>query len=100
MRFRFKKKKLRALYEDEDGAEKYPSEIVDAFFEVMSVIRAAKNERDLRELKSLHFEKLSGDLGGKYSCRLNKQWRLILSLQGDNKGKYLSIEKIDNHYKG
>lgn len=99
MRFRFRGKKLRALYTDEKGCEKFPPEVVDAFFTVMSYIAAAADERDFRALRSLHFEKLSGDRKGQHSLRLNKEWRLIVRLQTDGTGKYLSIEDIENHYR-
>jgi toxin HigB-1 len=99
LRFRFGSKKLRGLYERETYAERFPAEVVDAFFEVMSVVSAAVDERDFRTLKSLHFEKLEADRKGQQSFRLNKQWRLIVSIQKDEKGKYLSIIEIDNHYK-
>jgi len=99
LRFRFRSKKLRALCTDEARSEKYPEEVVDAFFTVMTVISAAHDERDLRALKSLHFEKLSGNRNGQHSLRLNKQWRLIVRFQTDAAGKYLSIEEIENHYK-
>jgi proteic killer suppression protein len=48
------------LYYEEKGAHKYPAEVVDAFFEKMSIIEAAIDLRDLYALKSLHFEKLKG----------------------------------------
>jgi toxin HigB-1 len=99
LRIRFRSKKLTALYEHETGSEKFPAEVVDAFFHLMTVIRAAWDERDFRVMKSLHFENLKADRKGQQSFRLNKQWRLIVSLQKDDTGKYLSIIEIENHYK-
>jgi toxin HigB-1 len=99
LRFRFKSKKLRVLYTDAAGSEKFPVEVIDAFFEVMTVICAAPDERDFRAMKSSHFENLKADRKGEQSFRLNKQWRLIVSLQKDDKGKFLSIIEIENHYK-
>lgn len=58
MRFIFRSKKLQRLYTDEAGAERYPPEVVDAFFDKMAIIAAANHENDLRALKGLHFEKL------------------------------------------
>lgn len=98
MRFRFKRKGLKNLYTDEKGSEKYAPEIVDRFFEVMDVIKAARDERDLRAMKSLHWEKLLGDKKNRYSLRLNKQWRLLATLQQDRQGKYLSVEDIDDYH--
>jgi toxin HigB-1 len=99
LRIEFRSKKLRALYEDETGSEKLPAEVVDAFFHLMTGICAAPDERDFRAMKSLHFENLKADRKGQQSFRLNKQWRLIVSIQKDDKGKYLSIIEIENHYK-
>ena len=63
MRFKFKSSKLERLYETEEGARRYPPEVVNAFFEAMSVIRAAIDERDLYALKGFRFEKLGGQRG-------------------------------------
>lgn len=60
MRFHFKTKRLEELYTSEKGAHRYEPEVVDAFFETMAVIAAARDERDLYAQKGFHFEKLSG----------------------------------------
>jgi len=98
LRVRFKTKKLEALYIEEKNAKKYPEGVVDAFFEVMASIRAAKDERDLRTLKSLRFEKLSGNRQSQHSLRLNKQWRLIVEIEEDNQGKRLLIVDIEDYH--
>jgi proteic killer suppression protein len=73
---------------------------VDAFFEAMSAIRAATDERDLYALKGFHFEKLKGDRGktGDRSLRMNKQWRLIVRVEQDTQGKLILILDIEKHY--
>jgi len=100
LRIVFARKRLQALYADESGASRYPPEIVDAFFEKMAVIRAAVDENDLRTLKSLHFEKLKGERGtrGERSIRLNKQFRLTLTIETDDQGKLLRILDIDDYH--
>jgi proteic killer suppression protein len=98
VRFRFKSKKLEALYTSEKGARKYAPEVVDAFFEVMAVIRAMKDERDLRALKSLHFERLSGSRQHQHSLRLGAQWRLIIELEKDAQGNYVLIVRIEDYH--
>lgn len=98
MRFRFKKKKLEELYTSEKGVQKYPVEVIDAFFEAMAVIAAAKDERDLYALKGFHFEKLSGDRKGQNSLRLNKQFRLIVSFEKDAKGKLVLLIDIEDYH--
>ncbi len=100
MRFIFAHKKLQQLYTDGRGATKYPPEVVDAFFDKMAVIRAARDENDLRALKSLHFEKLQGERGirGERSIRLNKQYRLVLRLETDELGKLVCIISIEDYH--
>ena len=100
LRFIFKKKKLEALYTEEKDAHKYPNNVVDDFFEVMAIIDAAVNEGDLYAQKGLRFEKLQGKRGkeGQRSLRLNKQWRLILTVDQDEDGNYLNIIDIEDYH--
>ena len=99
MRFHFKDKKLEALYIEEKNAHKYPN-VIDDFFEVMAIIDAALDERDLYANKGLHFEKLSGQRRKQrqYSLRLNKQWRLIVRLEEDKEGSDLQIIDIEDYH--
>lgn len=99
VRFEFKKKKLHALYFEEKGAADYQPAVIDGFFDAMTIIKAANDERDLYNAKSLHFEKLEGERGkrGERSIRLNDQWRLILTINKDNQGKYLLIIDIEDY---
>ncbi len=98
MRFHFYAKKLQVLYTRRSGAGRYPHVVIIAFFEVMAVIAAAKDERDFYALKSLHFEKLKGDLRGARSLRLNDQFRLIVTIERDRDGRYLLIKKITDYH--
>jgi toxin HigB-1 len=100
MRWVFESKHLQALYEEQKGAEKYGTAVVEAFFEVMDIISAAHDIRDIDAFKSLHFEKLKGKRGkkGERSLRLNKQWRLILTIAADDQGNYLLIIDIEDYH--
>lgn len=76
----------------------YSQAIVRAFRKRMQAIRAAKDERDLYVLKSLHFEKLKGDRSHQRSLRLNDQWRLILEIEaGEPKNKAI-IRGIEDYH--
>jgi toxin HigB-1 len=99
LRFKFKSKKIEALYEQEKDAHKYPN-VIDDFFEVISAISAASDERDLYALRGLRFEKLKGQRGkkGERSLRLNQQWRLIIALEKDKDGSYLLIIDIEDYH--
>ena len=69
-----------------------------AFFEVMTLIDGAPDERTLYDLKSLHFEKLKGKRKHERSLRLNKQWRLIVEVLKDSEGNYLLIKDIEDYH--
>ena len=98
VRIAIKKKSLRALYVDAKGARKYPAEVVDRFFDVMGVIEAADDERDLRALKSLRLERLKGKRRHQHSMRRNDQWRLVLELENDSRGRRVVIVDIEDYH--
>lgn len=98
MRLRFEHKKLEALYTAEAGAKKYPRGVVTAFFEVMAMLVAAADSRELYAVKSLHLEALKGDRLGQHSVRLNKQYRLILRIEADNQGNVVVVIEIDDYH--
>jgi proteic killer suppression protein len=97
MRVRFTSKRLEGLYTSERGASHYQQAVVDSFFEVVAYIRAAKDERDLYAMKSLHYEKLLGREPQR-SVRLNKQWRLIVVLVTDDEGTTVEIAAIEDYH--
>lgn len=81
------------------GKQKYPHEVIIAFKKRVSQIKAMKDTRDLRAIKSLHFEKLvEKRYSGKYSIRLNKAYRLIFGIDHNGMLEVIVIEEINNHY--
>ncbi len=98
MDLRFGTKDLEALYTEEKGAERYPPEVIVAFFELTASIASATDERDLRMLRGARLEKLKGK-SGYYAMRLNKQWRLMLTFDPP-KGvrKAVVVLEISKHY--
>jgi proteic killer suppression protein len=98
MDFRFSDRKLRRLYTDGAGARGYPEGVADSFLRRVRTIDAAKDERDLRVLASVHFEKLRGDRAGSYSMRLKGRWRPILRIVTDDNKKIVVIDEITQHY--
>ncbi len=51
---------------------------------------------DVRIPPSNHLEKLSGDLSGKWSIRINDQWRICF-IPSDDWKEFRSVEIIDYH---
>jgi proteic killer suppression protein len=101
MRFFFKDKKLENLYLTGESDGEYDLAVTRAFFKVMQWVKWAKDERDLRERKSLHYEKLEEKrFEGMYSLRLKLGIPLIIDWCSDDEGKYVLVVEIDKtHYK-
>jgi toxin HigB-1 len=81
MRVRFADKKLEALYDTGEGAEKYPSRVVKKFNQVIDVIKLLENEQKFYQFNGWRTEKLSGNRKGQYSIRMNKQYLLVYEIE-------------------
>ncbi len=99
MRIVFLDKKLEALYTHEKGRTRVDAAVLEAFFEVVAAVHAAKDSQDLRALKSLHYEKLKGDRKEDRSLRLHKGRRLVVREQRDGQGIYIEIVAIDDYHR-
>ena len=76
-----------------------PPPIVKAYRKRMQQIRAALDERDFYNLRSLCFEKLEGKRKHQRSMRLNDQYRLILELlKGNPQGTVVKIVGIEDYH--
>ena len=68
------------------------------FLQKVQILADAISENDLYALKSLHFEKLSGNRQGQRSIRLNSQFRLIFTIRATQEGSLAwIIEVVDYH---
>jgi proteic killer suppression protein len=99
MRLRFEDDDLRRLYSEAGfRLPQFGRELTRQFRKKVGALDQAPDERALRNLKSLHYEKLKGGRTGERSVRLNKQWRLILRLEKDSQGRLVAIIKIDDYH--
>jgi len=73
---------------------KLPSTIVKVAYRKLLILDAAESTDDLKVPPGNRFEKLSGNLSGKYSIRINDQWRIIFSWKQNNA---YEVEIIDYH---
>lgn len=89
---------LRRIEQEASFTGGYEPGVVKAFRKRMQLIRAAIDERAFRAMKSLHYEKLKGDLEGYNSMRLNDQWRLLLKLVQKPDGKLVVIVAIADYH--
>lgn len=62
-------------------SRKLPPEIQNAARRKLRMIYAAKTVDDLRIPPGNRLEKLSGNLGGYFSVRINDQWRIVFRFE-------------------
>lgn len=99
MKIRFADHRLQRLDSDPGfRAKEFGDDVVRSFRKRLQFIRAAEDERDLYQVKSLHFEKLKGDRAHQRSMRLNKQWRLILELVEEANGNVVVVVSIEDYH--
>ena len=99
MRIEYGDEELRRLAEDPTFVQKkWGPDVVTAYRKKIQIIGAAVDERDLRAIRSLRLEQLSGDRNGQCSIRLNIKFRLILSFvtRGD---RVAVVLELNNHYR-
>ena len=75
-------------------SKKMPIEIQKVGRRKLRMLNNSQNISDLRIPPSNRLEKLSGNLSGFYSIRINKQWRIIFKW---NDGIASEVEVIDYH---
>ena len=87
--------KTLALIETDRAAElRLPISVVNSLRNKLHVIRQAPDERTLRNWKSLHYEKMEGE---ERSIRINKQYRLIFTLDTGAKPNKMTVLRVWDH---
>ncbi|MDT0646656.1 type II toxin-antitoxin system RelE/ParE family toxin [Zunongwangia sp. F260] len=75
-------------------SRKLPANIQNVARRKLRMINNAQNINDLRTPPANHLEKLSGNLEGFYSIRINKQWRIMFQWENDNA---FEVQVVDYH---
>lgn len=78
------------------GLAKAPSEIVRAY-EIWARLVEDHGSGILWEFKGYHNEKLSGVWEGHLSCRLNRKWRVIYSVDKQGHIEIVTVERVTPH---
>ena len=99
---KFNNQYLQDLYQNKPvvGKPKFDKKIIKNFKKVIGILKYVESSQDVYGFKSLHFEKLSGNMAGYYSCRVDIKYRLILSIVHDEikVKEIIIIEDLNNHY--
>lgn len=89
-----------ALIETNDAARtKLPIAVIKSARRKFTVIRAATDERTLRDWKSLHYEKLQGEMEGYRSIRLNDKFRMVFAIDTATTPNAVTIISIEDYHK-
>ena len=94
----YRDESLEQLERDPQYTAGHSEAVVKAFRKRMWFIRNAVDERDLREAKGNHFEKLKGAREHQHAMRLNDQWRLIIEIEGKGTNKKLVVVGIEDYH--
>ena len=90
---------LLALIETDDaGRTKLPVAVIKSARRKLTVLRAATDDRSLRNWKSLHYEKLRGGMEGLRSIRLNDQYGMVISLDETTNPQTVTIVAIEDYH--
>ena len=98
MRCRHTDKAVERVETDPRATLGHGGDVDKAFRRRMQFIRAARDERDFRAMKSLHFERLKGARSHQSSMRLNDQWRLILEFEPGPEGKVVLVVGVEDYH--
>lgn len=77
-----------------DRVPKWPLEIQEIGRRKLRMLNNSQNIADLRIPPSNRLEKLSGDLKGYYSVRINDQWRIVFKW---SEGNASEVKIMDYH---
>jgi toxin HigB-1 len=94
----FRDKWLRALFVEDVRSRNIPHDLESRLFRKLQMIDDAMTDRDLRAPPSNHFEELRGNLAGRHSIRVTKQWRLVFHWDG-SRGEAAGIYLDDHSYR-
>jgi proteic killer suppression protein len=93
----FLDKSLALIETDRAADTKLPISVINSFRDKLVVLRAATDERTLRNWKSLHYEKLKGK-NDERSIRLNKQWRAVFLIETGCKPNKLTMLRVEDYH--
>lgn len=101
----FDKDYLRELFEQgrtSDKKHRYQPEVIKGYQKAVASLKRAINVEMLYRLNSLNYEVLKGDKKGISSVRINRQYRLEITVRDVVNEQIITVCRlldISNHYK-
>ena len=75
-----------------------PISVINSLRNKLVVLRAAPDERTLRNWKSLHYEKLQGDRSEQRSIRINNQYRMVFMIDTERKPNKITVLSVEDYH--
>lgn len=97
MEIAFAEPKLALVETDRAAETRLQVALIESLRDKLVLLRSARDERVLRQWKSLHYEKLSRP-GDERSIRLNKQWRLVFTIDTKVIPNKLTILGVEDYH--
>ena len=98
MEIEFADARLALIETDDAGATRFSIAVIRSARRKIKLLRAATDERALRNWKSLHYEKLKGDRAGQRSIRVNDQYRIVFELDSESNPQRVTIISIEDYH--
>ena len=98
MEVEFGENRLALVETDRAADTRLPISVIKSLRQKLVIIRAAPDERTLRNWRSLNYEKLEGERKGQRSIRINKQWRLIFTIDTKCRPNKITILGADDYH--
>ena len=98
MEIEFRDKDLALVETDRAAETRLSIALIESLRNKLGYMRAAADERSLRNWKSLHYEKLGGKREGQRSIRINKQWRLIFMLDTECSPSKITVLSVEDYH--
>lgn len=95
----FADKSLAEIETDNAAQTGLPIAVIRSARKKIIILRAATDDRTLRNWKSLHYEKLKGDREGQRSIRVNDKYRIVFTLDDDATPKKATILTIEDYHR-
>lgn len=97
MEIAFRDPTLALVETDRAAKTRLPNAVIHSLRDKLVILRAASDERTLRNWKSLHYEKLARS-GDHRFIRLNKQWRLVFKINTSEKPRRITILGVEDYH--
>ena len=97
MEIEFQDARVALVETDRAADSKFPIEVINSLRRKLVVIRAAPDERTLRNWRSLHYEKLERP-GDQRSIRINRQWRLVFTIDTKSRPNKITVFGVEDYH--